>query len=240
MKYLVLLCLSTMIVSCSSTKDDSGKMWPNSNSQLSQSENMWETYGQVLSTVSETIKDTPEFNSCIQSNISKCIQSSTMELAQKNKDPEFCEALKSEDQKNSCQFAITMSLVQESWDASLCETLTDTYRKTCTAQSYRMKAMSEKNIKLCDQIPPTDVASGSTIRSDSYEQWQCIMNVILSIPTSKASDCQKIKDPILENMCTTTINQRTPRTSESQVIITTPLVPKVKTATWKIQTASWR
>jgi hypothetical protein len=212
-----------------------------SDSQLSQNGDMWSTYNEVLSTVSETIKDTPEFNSCIQSNISKCIQSSTMELAQRNKDPEFCEALKSEDQKNSCQFAITMSLVQENWDSSLCETLSENYKKICISQSYRMKAMSEKDIKLCNKIPPTEIASGSSIRNDnSYEQGQCIMNVILSIPTSKTSDCNKIGDPLLENMCTTTINQRTPKTSESQVVITIPRVPKEKTATWKTGTSSWQ
>ncbi len=48
----------------------------------------------------------------MQTNISQCVQSSAMEIAQKNKSTEFCEELTIPEQKESCKFAVIVLDIQ--------------------------------------------------------------------------------------------------------------------------------
>lgn len=76
---------------------------------------------ETLKNLSSKTKDTPEFNACLQTNINMCVQSSVMQIAQKNKSPEFCDELSSNEQKESCKFAVIMGIIQTNWNIALCD-----------------------------------------------------------------------------------------------------------------------
>jgi 23S rRNA U2552 (ribose-2'-O)-methylase RlmE/FtsJ len=134
-----------------------------------------------------------------------------MQVAQKTRSTEFCKELKNSDQKESCTFAIVMLDVQEKGTIELCDSLSDTFKKTCINQGYRALALAKKDPTLCKKIPePQKAGTGSSAPTAGMynEQAQCIMNVIMSDPNAKATDCSKIQDASLKTMCETALEQR--------------------------------
>lgn len=182
-----------------------------------------EKYTDAIDAVSEKISKTNEWNSCMNNSVNMCVQSTAMQIAQKNRSTEFCEELANNDQKESCKFAITMTDAQEKWDASLCEKLSENFKKQCSNQVYRTLAIAKKDPTLCKNIPEANINSGSQIIPTGYnERAQCAMNVIMSDVESKESDCKKIGDKALETMCTTTIKQRKENSALVPPTLSTP------------------
>ncbi len=147
-----------------------------------------------------------------------------MQIAQKNKSPEFCEELSTDEQKASCKFAVIMGLIQNNWDIALCDDLSGTFKNTCTIQTYKMKALEAKDIKLCEKIPTAESNSWNMMMGPAMgnDRGQCIMNILLTDPELKAKDCKILKDEMLEKMCEQSLKQRINLPSPTVV---PPMVP---------------
>lgn len=210
MKKVVLLSLLLILASCSkSTEQTSVVMNTNTTLPTTSANVSQEKYSDTIEKVSTKIKDTNEWNSCMNTSVNMCVQSTAMQIAQKNRSTDFCNELANDDQKESCKFAITMTDAQEKWDATLCESLAENFKTQCSNQVYRMQAIAKKDVEICENIPEQKVSSGSQIIPTGFnERGQCIMNIIMSDVDSKESDCKKIGDKSLESMCATTIKDR--------------------------------
>ncbi len=212
MKYFVILIFSLLLTSCGGSMEREESLRnPTVTKQLPERTSVIiGDYSETLDDVSVKIKQTPEFNACMQSNISQCVQTSAMQTAQKEKSSEFCEELISSDQKESCKFAVVMISVQENWDAKLCEGLSQNFEKACNSQAYKIQAMRTKDITRCNQIPIPEKTQSDSLNTHqaTNERSQCIMNVIMWNPDAKESECRKIGNTVLEALCTTSLQQR--------------------------------
>lgn len=104
MKYSLLLILSLTVLSSCSWSEIMKKDAP----EATLTGQQVVSYEAELDSISEKIKKTPEFGTCLSQNINMCSQSVGMELAQKEKSTEFCKELKGQEEQNSCAFAVTL------------------------------------------------------------------------------------------------------------------------------------
>ena len=184
-------------------------------------------YEDMISTVSDKIKETSEFDGCMQTSINMCIQTSATQVAKRTKSTEFCNELTSTDQKESCAFAITLTNAQETSNPSLCETLSDTYKHVCVNQLYRTQAVKQKDPNICAKIGGTQ--SGATLSIAAYdEQSQCQMDVIVSNLEFTSQDCTRIVNENIKSMCLATMRQRTPAVVNGEKNTVTPTLPSKK------------
>lgn len=121
-----------------------------------------------------------------------CTQSTAMQIAEKTKSAEFCNELATQEQKESCRYAVAMTQMQETKDEKYCDTLSGNFQKTCINQAYVVQAMAAKDASICDKITAPEILSGAINNASGPERGQCIMNVILVNQDSKVSDCEKI------------------------------------------------
>jgi len=114
-----------------------------------------------------------------------CVQSVGMELAQKSKDPNFCQELPGKDQKLSCEFAIAMVNAQEQNSDKACDMLTDEYyANQCKIQLYKQDAANKKDLNICNKIDLVlQTSSGS--QTNGAEKDQCILQYIMNVTNSK-------------------------------------------------------
>jgi hypothetical protein len=175
------------------------------------------TYQETISTTSEKIKNSDEFQGCMKQNTNMCIQSAGMQLAQKAKDPAFCKELSSPDQRSSCEFAVTMINATEKNDIKLCDSLSDAnYQKQCKIQLYRQEATSKGDITLCDKIADIEKASTGTGMMDmqmgmgmNMQKDQCIMQVVMSGTGTSDKDCEAISNTGSLDMCKMMMKNKT-------------------------------
>jgi hypothetical protein len=183
-------------------------------------------YREDISTTSEKITATPEFESCMKMQTNMCIQSTGMQIAQKSKDASFCRELSSADQRSSCEYAITIVNAQDKKDVKVCDTLTDTnYLRQCQVQVYRQDAMDQRDITLCDKI--TDVyptGTGVVMTEATMQKDQCVMQYIMSGTGSEVSDCDTLTDTGATDMCKMMIKNR-PKAISTLPTVQPPVAP---------------
>lgn len=147
--------------------------------------------------------------------VNMCIQSSSMELARKNKSTEFCKELSVPEQREGCIFAVTMIRAQENKDPAVCNTLSGNYKDQCAMSIIRAEAQEKRDIKLCDTLPKGE--SGSTSSIPETAQDDCRMNIIMMDTASTPKSCDAITTPQMRDMCSSMIRSRatqpTPNTS---------------------------
>jgi hypothetical protein len=232
MKYILLLSCAFLLVSCSTKTQETSPQEPAPVAPVVSTQSPWlmneawsVSYTETLKNLSSKTKDTPEFNACLQTNINMCVQSSIMQIAQKNKSPEFCDELSSNEQKESCKFAVIMGMIQSNWTIELCDSLSWTFKNTCTNQTYKMKALEAKDIKLCEKIPTAESNSWNIMMGPAMgnDRGQCMMNILLADPELKAKDCKILKDEMLEKMCEQSMKQRISLPTTPSVV--PPIVP---------------
>jgi hypothetical protein len=81
-------------------------------------------YQNDIAAASSRIRDTPEFESCMQPYVNMCIKDVGVRFAQEKKDITLCDELSAADDKENCRFVITLLTATESKDAKTCNTLT--------------------------------------------------------------------------------------------------------------------
>ena len=93
MKKLIILLLSCLILwSCSfPLQKDTSSIWNEGTGMTNIP--VKDSYKGSLETASDKIKNTPDFNNCMQTSINMCVQSVWMQMAQKNKDVELCKKI---------------------------------------------------------------------------------------------------------------------------------------------------
>lgn len=212
MKKLIFIVLGLLILgSCSltsKTEKTSNTAPTTANEQIAQASKT--TYAEDIENTSDKIKNTDEFKGCMKQQATMCIQSTGMQIAQKMKDTAFCKELSSPEQQESCEFAITMVNAQEKNDDKLCDTLKNAqYIKQCKIQIYRQEAIDKKDITICGKIDALRNWTGAESTVDTNMQKdQCIMQFIMSSPTSDEKDCTKLTDDASFQMCTTMVKNR--------------------------------
>lgn len=230
MKKIIFIVLGLLILgSCSLTSKNettSNTTPTTANEQIAQASKT--TYAEDIENTSDKIKNTDEFKGCMKQQATMCIQSTGMQIAQKMKDTAFCKELSSPEQQESCEFAITMINAQEKNDDKLCDTLKNAqYIKQCKIQIYRQEAISKKDITICGKIDALRNWTGAESTVDTNMQKdQCIMQFIMSSPSSDEKDCTKLTDDSSFQMCKMMIKNRpqmpTPPPTESLPPPSTP------------------
>ena len=213
MKKLIILLLSCLILwSCSfPLQKDTSSIWNEGTGMTNIP--VKDSYKGSLETASDKIKNTPDFNNCMQTSINMCVQSVWMQMAQKNKDVTLCNELPNIDQKESCKFGIVMTDAVEKQNPELCKTLSTTYAKQCAVEIYRSQAQKNKDVELCKKIDELEnQGTGSTNQAQMMPMmgWadQCIFSVVMSDTGSREEDCNKISNNSMKEMCKTSIKNR--------------------------------
>lgn len=166
------------------------------------------SYKADIESFSDKIKNSESFNQCMKEHATMCVQSVGMELAQKSKDPNFCQELPGKDQKLSCEFAIAMVNAQEQNNDKACDVLTDEYyAKQCKIQLYKQDAASKKDLNICNKIDLV-LQSWSGVQANGAEKDQCILQYIMNVTNSKWVDCERILDESSLAMCKIYIKNR--------------------------------
>lgn len=169
------------------------------------------TFKQDIDNASSKIRNSEEFQDCMKKQANMCIQTTGMQIAQKNKDSAFCKELPNADEQLSCEFAITMINAQEANNEKLCDTLkTPTYLKQCKVHVYKQNAIAKNDISLCEKIATVINTTDTEFTSEaSMQKDQCILQFISSNASAKESDCKKLSNIASEDMCKTILKSKT-------------------------------
>jgi hypothetical protein len=202
MKKLAILIFTTCIItSCS--------FWENSTTKNNEKWNYVKTsvtgwdYTETLKTTSEKIKQSEEFNKCMDMNVNMCVNMAGSQIAQKTQSIEFCNELQSSDQQESCKFGIIINKSQSDKNISLCDELEDAYKSRCKNEYAKNEAIRLKDPKLCENL--RNAVSGEINEQDTRNRDQCIMNITMQNPNRTYEDCKTIKDANLQKLCSINI-----------------------------------
>ena len=135
-----------------------------------------------------------------------------MQLAQKAKSVDSCQGLATPDQRNGCIFAVTLVNAEDAKDPNKCETLSWATIDQCKSEVYKMIAVTEKDTSLCDPLKTLNGESGSTASATPTVYDQCVFSVVMSNTLIQMSDCDKVVDPNMKEMCVNSVKQHTPPT----------------------------
>lgn len=163
------------------------------------------TYEQDLKKVSSKIKESEEFKSCMDMNVPMCIQNAGMQLAQSSKSVEFCNELSTQEQKESCVFAVTIIKLQETKDKNLCEDLSGVYKNECTKLVIQTEAVEKNDSTLCKKLSQE---TWSNERGGDDPVDYCIMSVVASSQNPKNKECDEITSNEIKEMCIMTVKNR--------------------------------
>lgn len=184
------------------------------------------TFKQDIDNASSKIRNSEEFQDCMKKQANMCIQTTGMQIAQKNKDSAFCKELSNADEQLSCEFAITMINAQETNNEKLCDTLkTPMYLKQCKVHVYKQNAIVKNDITLCEKIASVINSSDTNVTSEaSIQKDQCILQFISSNTKAEESDCKKLSNTASQDMCKSILKSKT------QVIVPPPPtnIPSIK------------
>lgn len=86
------------------------------------------SYTQTLQKASSKIKDTKEFEDCMQPSVNMCITKVGNDLARAKKSPEFCSEMPDQNNKDACVYGVIVSQISPSSELSVCDGLSDVYK----------------------------------------------------------------------------------------------------------------
>ena len=178
-------------------------------------------YVQELSRASSKIKDTQEFEACMQPSVNMCVNQVGNQLARTNKSVAFCDELSTPEGKDACKYGVVSLEAVDKKDIKLCDTLTDSYKKECRIMITRMSAVDSGDIKKCDAIASEMGASGSVSAIEKSRVDQCRFDTIVRKNPTDAKVCDAIDDENIAKMCTSMIKmQREVEVSQKERIET--------------------
>lgn len=157
-------------------------------------------YVQDLSQASEKIKQTKEFESCLEPSVNMCINQVANQLARSAKSVDFCNELKDGGAKDACTYGVISMLASEKNDISLCNPLASQYKKECRIMIMRSEARASGKIESCDKLT-SELSVSSETNFDMSRVDQCRLEVILAKDKKDKDLCETIKTKSLQDMC---------------------------------------
>lgn len=157
-------------------------------------------YAQDLSQASEKIKQTKEFESCLEPSVNMCINKVANELARSAKSVDFCNELKESAAKDACTFGVISLLASEKSDISLCDPLAPQYKKECRIMIMSSEARASGKLESCDKLA-NEFSVSSEANLDMSRVDQCRLQVILAKDKKDKDLCDTIKTKSLQDMC---------------------------------------
>jgi hypothetical protein len=139
------------------------------------------------------IKDTKEFEECMQPSVNMCINQVGNQLARAQKSTTFCMEMSDVSAQDACKFGVIMASVADNKDPKLCDSLPESYKKNCLMSIVLQDAMTSGDLTKCDGLSSLVETTGPSIDIGTDRVEQCKSNIIIQKQDAKVADCDKLK-----------------------------------------------
>ncbi len=201
--FFILLSLSLVLASCS---DKDSPVFPQSEGSSLKIQGV--SYTEVLEKTSSKIKNTKEFEQCMQPSVNMCVSQVGNQLARSEKSVAFCDEMTEGEGRDGCKYGVIMLQVSQTKDIKQCDQLNATYKKECRINIFLEAAVSSNDIKQCDLIDSEEsTSSWSTTRVGDRTE-QCRADLIMRKQGAQAEDCDILKNGTSKDMCKAIVKNR--------------------------------
>ena len=201
--FLIVLSLCFTLASCST------KTPPVSLSEGSSMSTQWVSYVQALEKTSSKIKNTKEFEECMQPSVNMCVSQVGNQLARTQKSTIFCDEMAEGEGRDGCKYGVIMLQVSEMKDIAQCDSLSARYKKECRISILLQTAVSSNDIKKCDLIDSESSSESGSIERSGDRAEQCRADLIMRKQDAKIIDCDILKNGTSKDMCKAIVKNRT-------------------------------
>lgn len=197
-KIFLILASFLVLASCNNSTNTPTEIASNSGNTQSSID-----FEKTLSSVSKKVTNTPEFNSCINTYINSCVQTTAEDLARKSGDIDFCQEIADETGKSGCQLGVILSKPNTERTPALCDIISDSAIKNACRENIIMEKLYENdNVAGCNEIFALYAENPEHAQESKN---RCITNIATASKNPKPELCNTISDESMKSSCQETI-----------------------------------